>query len=107
MLYGQESSSQREERAAAEDSEARRQTAEVRGEHLTAIHPVFRTSPFSAEMRRARTDSLTARILFLDEGNFCRYVHGALRAISAHLFVHMLLLSENEVQILQTFKRHP
>ena len=72
MFCWQESLRQREERAAMEDFEARRQTAEARGEHLAAIHPVFRTSPFSAEMRSARANSPTARILFLDEGNFCR-----------------------------------
>ena len=68
----QESSAQRAEREEAEGSEARRQTAEARASHLATIQPVCRTSPYSAETRRARAGSRTARILFLDEGNFCR-----------------------------------
>ena len=68
----QETESERAARAEAEDSEARRQTATARMEKLASVRPVFRTSPYSAELRRARATSPTARILFLDEGNFCR-----------------------------------
>ena len=71
-MHVQESVGQRAAREEAEDSEARRQTLEARASRLAAIQPVCRLSPYSAETRRARASSRTARILFLDEGNFCR-----------------------------------
>ena len=36
------------------------------------VQPVFRASPYAAEMRREMRDTTTTRVLFLDEGNLCR-----------------------------------
>ena len=80
----QESAAARAEREAREDAEALRQTAAARGSQ-TAVAPVFRTSPYSAEARAVRDASRTARLLFLDEGNLCR------RARLEHLHWHCLL----------------
>ena len=71
-FYAQESSAERAKREAAEDAEARRQTAAAHGSQ-TAVAPAFRTSPYSAEAQAVRAASRTARLLFLDEGNLCRH----------------------------------
>ena len=72
MHHVQESPVERAEREACEDAEAQRQTAAAHGLQ-TAVAPVFRTSPYSAEAQAVRAASCTARLLFLDEGNLCRH----------------------------------
>lgn len=38
------------------------------------VQPVFRSSPFMAEEQRQEAQRATANILFIDEGNCCRYI---------------------------------
>ena len=36
------------------------------------VRPVFRAAPYRAERERVDSSSVTARLLFIDEGNLCR-----------------------------------
>lgn len=39
----------------------------------TPIQPVYRVSPYTAEIQRALNKTAQASILFVDEGNHCRW----------------------------------